>query len=270
MPHVFDPSQRQLDALHAMARMLGLNEPQSVFADRAAFQAYWDRLQQRCDQRRAAGPSAAAPRKRQSHKVFNNQSDLRDWATNYLLRYQPSHARLHLQLKRRSANPAHIEAVLTELTAKRDERAVAFALAGRLQRQGKNLLTIRKCLLTKQFDRDLVSAAMAAITPADDVSLLDPDRTRRQVQRLLNQGRAPNQIRQRLIERPADRAVIDQALADLTGADDPSPEQVALQRALERERRRTDDPQVIIRRLANRGFAYGAIRAALDQNDDAT
>jgi SOS response regulatory protein OraA/RecX len=259
----FAPTERQSAALARMEASIGIRSARVVFADADEFQAYWDRVAKRCDAAQRATPaSRAAQRERQAERItayYQDPERLAAYGLAYALRYQPSAAKLRQQLLAKSGDGVLVDQVLLRLSEHVDDDARAGELAERLQQQGRNAQHLRFKLRQRQFPNQVIERCIARLSAATG-SVLDGEALVRTVQRFRAKGLSQQAMRGKLMGSPADRAIVHDAVTQ-AGSDEP-----ALRAQIARLSRKDLDRQVLIRRLAAKGFRYADIVRVLAES----
>lgn len=261
----FQPTECQSAALARMEASVGIRSPRLVFADADEFQGYWDRVAKRCDAAQRATPaSRVAQRERQAERItayYQDPERLAAYGLGYALRYQPSAAKLRQQLIAKAGNDLLADQVLLRLSEHVNDDVRASELAERLQGQGRNAQQMRLKLRQRQFPAEVIERCIATLSAATG-SVLDGDALARKVQRFRAKGLSQQAMRGKLMGSAADRTIVQEALTD-AGSDEP-----ALRAMIARLGRKGLDRQVLIRRLAAKGFRYADIVRVLAEFAD--
>lgn len=264
---MFSLTERQARALANMESLLGIRNPRTGFADREAFQAYWDLISRRCDSTSRARAqetpeSRREQRQRREERVaayYQDPGHLLAYGREYATRYQPSTAKLRQQLVEKSGSEELGDQVLVLLAERLDDDVRATELAETMQRQGRHAQAIRGKLRQRLFATDVIDRCLQAMTAATG-SVLEVDAVARKVQQLQRKGLSQRAMRTRLMGSAADGEVVRAAMAETLGAQG---DDGALRAAIARLARKQLDKRVLTQRLMAKGFRYADIAKAL-------
>lgn len=269
---VFEPTQRQLDALANMEAYIQIRSPRTHFTSKAAFADYWKLVSERCDQKTKArlrqqkqpstdARSAAQKRKTAKDRYYNDQEHLLSYALNYLKRYQPSQAKLQQQLQSKCKNTDIVAAVFAACAPRINDEMLAMGQALQMQQRGKNQRYIKDKLRLRLFNNTCIQKCLEQL-PRENGSLYRSDVLEKQVAKLLRKGLSQQAIYSKLCEQAADREAVSAALA---ACDDQDDETENIRKALARMDRNKLDQQKIIQRLMRKGFRYADIQTVLEE-----
>ena len=269
---VFRLSERQATALANMEGLLGIRNARTDFADREAFQTYWDLVSRRCDATtRARDKETPASRREQRQRreervaaYYQDADHLLAYGREYVARYQPSTAKLRQQLVEKSGSAELGDRAMAVLAERLDDGARATELAEAMQRQGRHAQAIRGKLRQRLFATDVIDRCLQAMTAATG-SVLEVDAVARKVQQLQRKGLSQRAMRTRLMGSAADGAVVGAAMAGALGGQG---DEGALRQAIARLARKQLDKRALTQRLMAKGFRYADIAKALAAPQD--
>ena len=275
-------TDRQSAALGNMESYLGIRSRRVDFADREAFQAYWDLIARRCDvttRARASETQESRQKKRQDQKdrvaaYYQDADHLFDYGRAYAKRYQPSARKLHQQLVRKSANAELSEQVMQRLAERLNDTSRAMELAEAMQRRGRHAQAIRSKLRLKQFTAETIDQCLQALASANNTStdnggsILDSEALTRQVTLLQRKGLSQRAMRSKLMSQSADGPIVQAALT-LTLGDQGADDQ-ALRSVITKLGKKNLERRALIQRLAGKGFRYADIVRVLAEETTLT
>jgi len=268
---MFTLTDRQSAALGNMESYLGIRSRRVDFADREAFQAYWDLIARRCDattRARASETPESRQKKRQDKQdrvaaYYQDADHLFDYGREYAKRYQPSTRKLHQQLVRKSANAALSDQIMERLSERLNDASRAMELAEAMQRRGRHAQAIRSTLRVKLFTTATIDQCLRALATANNTStdnggsILDSEGLARQVKRLQRKGLSQRAMRSKLMSQSADGPIVQAALTRSLG--DQGPDDQALRAVMAKLSRKNLERRALIQRLAGKGFRYADI-----------
>ena len=241
---------------------------------------YWQSAAINCGskaQRRGNGTQERTQKKAQAKARYYRDADhLLAYAKKYYFRYFPSSAKLKQQLEQKCNDEGIVDQVFREIAPLLNDAENALTVGRRLQSRGRNGQDIRQNLRTKCYDNTIISQTLEALQ-GDNGSLLDPEVIKRKVKQLRRKGNSTLQIQRLLGGGSEDKVVIAEALAayenDLNANDettegsnnDMDGDTLALHTMLNKFKRQGLSEEKIIPRLQRKGFAYAAIRQALQK-----
>lgn len=264
---MFSLTERQATALANMEAHLGIRDPRTDFADREAFQAYWDLVSRRCDtttraRARETPASRQEQRERRAERIaayYQDADHLLAYGREYAARYQPSTAKLRQQLVAKSGSVELGEQVMGLLAERLQDDVRAMELAEAMQRQGRHAQAIRAKLRQRLFSTAVIDRCLQAMS-ASTGSVLEADAVARKVQQLQRKGLSQRAMRSKLMGSAADGAVVSAAMAETLGAQG---DDGALRTAIARLARKQLDKRALTQRLMAKGFRYADIAKAL-------
>lgn len=256
---MFQPSPRQEKAIASMEAQLGIRQRQREFADGAAFDTYYQRLQGRCQKKRSEDPAARRQRRQQRLAAYYQDYErLRAYALAYNLRYQPSSPALLAALRRKCPDTELCQGVLDSLAEQLNDLARAWELACSLHERGLNRQDIRQRLLRRRFASASIAQVLSRLEEAIGETPLAQDAVQGKVAQLQRRGMSSSAIVGRLASSAQEREQVRSLIGDASSED-----QRAAEELWRKWRRQGLDPRRIQQRLARRGFSSAAIRAAL-------
>ena len=266
---MFEMTNGQATALAKLETFVGLRSHRTTFADKEAFQTYWDLISRRCDatakQRETSTPADRAQLRREqaarSAARFQDPAHLEAYGRDYATRFQPSVAKLTQQLSRKCpGNAAIVAQVMEKLEANLHDAARALEIAERLQRQGRHAGDMRTKLRQRLFSTATIDHCLATLSAATG-SVLDPESLARKAHSLQRKGLSQQAMRRTLTGQAADGELVRATVSAALGETGDGP---ALQRAIAKLARRHLDRRTLIQRLMAKGFRYADCVRAMD------
>lgn len=260
-------TERQAHALANMESYLGIRNQRTDFADSDEFQVYWSMIARRCDTTariRSTETSAdrAGKQQRQRERIvalYQNQKKLFEYGCEYVLRYQPSVAKVRNQLVAKSGNPELADTVMEKLAERMNDRIRAHEVAEIMQNQGRNAQEISGKLRQRLFSSEVIAQCLEQLTAANG-SVLNAEAVERKIIKLQRKGVSQQSMRSKLMGQQADAPVIRAALHAALGV---TGDEHALRLAVAKLARKNLDSRALIQRLVGKGFRYAEVVACL-------
>lgn len=190
-----------------------------------------------------------------------------NYATKYYLRYYPSRARLieKIQEKFHPSNKA-LSDVLHILEDIIVEEQVIDAKIRHYIERWKNISYIKLKLIQKKFDSDIVLWKIQKLI--DSGTILGYENTMQKVLLYYEKNKSKNYVRNKLIERPSDRSLVESAIAEIYGYS----EAPIIGREYNNMKPKPNlkdfsSKQKFMQKMMSRGFNYGDLREFLDWED---
>jgi SOS response regulatory protein OraA/RecX len=272
---MYEMTQRQATALANQETFLGLRSHRTTFADREAFETYWELISKRCDttaRKRATTTPAERAQQRpeqvaRSVARFQDAAHLEAWGREYATRYQPSVAKLKQQLARKCPSaPAVVEQVMERLGSALHDDIRALELAEGLQRQGRHAGDMRTKLRQRLFTAATIERCLETLSAASG-SVLDAESLARKAHKLQRKGLSQQAMRRKMTGAKGDGELVQNAVQEALGESGDGP---AIRAALVKLARKQLDRRKVIQRLMAKGFRYAEIMAQLQLNSENT
>ena len=264
---MFRLTERQAHGLANMETYLGIRNPRTEFSEQEEFQAYWDFIARRCDTTarvRSTETSADRVAKQQQQRKrvvahYQNAQKLFEYGCEYVMRYQPSVAKVRHQLFSKSGNEELVVQVMEKLAERLNDQMRAQEIADIMQDQGRNSREISAKLRLRLFTAEVIERCLQQLSAATG-SVLMPDAVARKIVKLQRKGLSQQAMRSKLMGHHADGPVINAALSSTLGTHG---DEHALRLALAKLSRKNLDHRALIQRLVGKGFRYAEVVALL-------
>lgn len=185
-----------------------------------------------------------------------NFDTLKNYALWYYFRYFPSRKKLLEKLKEKSQDREISEKVFENISHLFQEESVIWDKIRLYLLRNKNLKYITGKLLEKWFEKDMVQEILENNFLPEGESLLNEKSLFIKIENYKNAGKSIQYVKQKLIERPEDREMIEKIIDDIfyDGEDE------NLKKELEKLQHKGLEKQKIIQKLLQKGFNYQDIK----------
>ncbi len=185
-----------------------------------------------------------------------NFDTLKNYALWYYFRYFPSRKKLLEKLKEKSQDREISEKVFENISHLFQEESVIWDKIRLYLLRNKNLKYITGKLLEKWFEKDMVQEILENNFLPEGESLLNEKSLFIKIENYKNAGKSIQYVKQKLIERPEDREMIEKIIDDIfyDGEDE------NLKKEFEKLQHKGVEKQKIIQKLLQKGFQYNSIK----------
>ena len=158
---MFEPSERQRTALEKMAQFAGYRKVEQAFSDKAAFDAYFDKIKKHADREAKRRDSQSLQerqqqREKRSKKHYQSLEKLTAYGQRYAQRYAPSEGKLRQRLLSKCDNEQLADEALAKLAYYiNDNERIEQAISS-LRYQGKSIMHIKQHLRRRLFPAGLI------------------------------------------------------------------------------------------------------------------
>lgn len=270
---MFEMTNGRATALAKLESFAGLRSHRTTFADKEAFQAYWELIARRCDaaaQQREKTTPADRVRLRHEQEArsaarFQDSAQLEAYGRDYATRYQPSVAKLKQQLSRKCpGNTAVVDQVMEKLENALHDDVRALEIAKSLQRQGRHAGDMRTKLRQRLFSTATIDRCLEMLSAATG-SVLNADSLTRKAHKLQRKGLSQQAMRRKLTGHAADGELVQTVLNETLADQGDGP---AIRSAIAKLARKQLDRRKVIQRLLAKGFRYADIMTHLQATPD--
>ncbi|MCP4523509.1 MAG: hypothetical protein GY828_04790 [Candidatus Gracilibacteria bacterium] len=181
----------------------------------------------------------------------------KDYALWYYFRYYPSQYKLYDKLQEKTDyNQELVHLVFNDIKHLFNEAEVLESKIQNLLFRNKNKNYIRLNLLQKKFKKEDIESILSKLTE-EGKSILDESFLERKIQNLKNKNKSIQYIKNKLIEQPEDREIVEKVINIYYPE---SNEDRELQNEYNKLFHKNITQQKIIDRLLRKGYQYGDIK----------
>lgn len=188
-----------------------------------------------------------------------NFENLKNYALWYYFRYFPSSKKLLEKLNEKSKNNELSLKVFENISHLVNDKQVAWDKIRLYLLRNKNLKYIKGKLLEKWFEKSLIQKILENDFLEEWKSLLNQKSLFIKIENYKNAGKSIQYIKQKLIERPEDREMVENTIEDIFQ----EWEDENLQKELEKLQNKNLDKQKLIQKLLQKWFQYNEIKKYL-------
>lgn len=188
-----------------------------------------------------------------------NFENLKNYALWYYFRYFPSSKKLLEKLNEKSKNKELSLKVFENISHLINDKQVVWDKVRLYLLRNKNLNYIKGKLLEKWFEKSLIQKILENDFLEEWKSLLNQKSLFIKIENYKNAWKSIQYIKQKLIERPEDREMVENIIEDIFQ----EWEDENLQKELEKLQNKNLDKQKLIQRLLQKWFQYNEIKKYL-------
>ncbi len=265
---MFNPSEKQLQAIANMERFAWINSNKTRFESKTEFQKYFELLQQKSSKKSwiltavTSGTTTfekiAKAKAEKKDKYYANYEMLKNYWLNYLTTYFPTKQKLFDQLSTKTSSKENVEKVFNSIKHLINEEKMIQSYIDLFVVWGKNVVYIKTKLYAKKFDKELILKHIDILKNTE--SLLDESKLFRQILSYKNKWKSSSYVKHKFIEREEDKEIVEKVISEVFWDDW---ELENIKKELEKLQNKWFDKQKIITKLLSKWFKYNMIKNIL-------